>query len=171
MQIRRATLNDALILSKLASKTFYDTFTGTCTEDDMNSFLFDYYNVEQVKKELNDITDYFYLAEIDGLAVGYIRIKEDYSGFDELQEYKALELKRLYVLREYHGKEVAKNLMNFVFDFALENSYNLVWLGVWEYNERAKKFYTKNGFTDTGYKHPFPIGNTPQTDLWYWKKL
>lgn len=171
MQIRRATLNDAATLSQLASKTFYDTFTGTCTEDDMREFLFEYYNIEQVSKELSDPTDYFYFAEIDGDAVGYIRIKEDYSGFAELQQYKALELKRLYVLKEYHGKEVAKKLMNFVLDFARENSYNLVWLGVWEHNERAKKFYIKNGFVDTGYKHPFPIGNTPQTDLWYWRKL
>lgn len=171
MQIRRAILNDAATLSQLASKTFYDTFTGTCTEDDMRDFLFEYYNIEQVIKELSDPTDYFYFAEIDGDAAGYIRIKEDYSGFAELQQYKALELKRLYVLKEYHGKEVAKKLMNFVLDFARENSYNLVWLGVWEHNERAKKFYIKNGFVDTGYKHPFPIGNTPQTDLWYWRKL
>ena len=46
-----------------------------------------------------------------------------------------------------------------------------MWLGVWEHNYRAQKFYQKMGFEDTGYKHPFPIGNTPQTDLWYWKFL
>lgn len=171
MQIRRATASDAATLSKLASKTFYDTFTGTCTEKDMDDFLSEYYNIDRTIKELNDSADFFYLAEINGFAVGYIRIKEDYSGFAELQQYKALELKRLYVLQEYHGKGVAQNLMNFVFDFAQKNSYDLVWLGVWEYNERAKKFYSKNGFIDTGYSHPFPIGNTPQTDLWYWKKL
>ena len=56
--------------------------------------------------------------------------------------------------------------MTFVLDFAAEKNYDLVWLGVWEHNERALNFYKKFGFIDTGFKHPFPIGNTPQTDNW-----
>ncbi len=171
MQIRRATIADVKTLSHLGSKTFYDTFTGTCTEQDMTDFLYEYFNEEQVAKELKDDDDYFYFCEVDGIAVGYIRIKEDNSGFDGLQQYKALELKRLYVLHDFHGKGVAQLLMNFVFDFAKQHSYSIVWLGVWEHNERAKAFYKKHGFIDTGYTHDFPIGNTPQTDLWYWKKL
>ncbi|MCX6209604.1 MAG: GNAT family N-acetyltransferase [Bacteroidetes bacterium] len=171
MQIRRATIEDATALSKLASKTFFDTFTGTCTDADMDSFLQEYYNINQVIKELSDSKDYYYLYDVDAKAVGYIRVKEDYSGFDELKNFKSLELKRLYVLKEFHGLGVAQQLMDFAFDFANKNKYTVMWLGVWEYNERAKRFYAKNGFIDTCYSHPFPIGNTPQTDLWYWKKL
>ena len=171
MIIRRAILGDAETLSQLATETFYDTFKDTCTKEDMDGFLYDYYNVEQVKKELSDTNDFFYFAEIDGIAVGYIRIKEDYTAFPTMQQWKALELKRLYVATEYHGKGIAQELMNFVFDFANKNSYDVVWLGVWEYNYRAQKFYKKIGFEDTGHKHPFPIGNTPQTDCWYWKFL
>ena len=47
MQIRRAGIKDAAILSKLASQTFYDTFTGTCTDEDMRSFLQQYFSVDQ----------------------------------------------------------------------------------------------------------------------------
>jgi diamine N-acetyltransferase len=171
MTIRRVVLEDAETLSKLAADTFYDTFKGTCTDEDMDAFLYDYYNVEQVKKELSDTNDYFYFLEVDEQAVGYIRIKEGNPAFPTMQQWKALELKRLYVAAEYHGKGVAQALMNFVFDFANENKYEVVWLGVWEHNYRAQKFYQKIGFVDTGHQHDFPIGNTPQTDLWYCKFL
>ena len=50
-----------------------------------------------------------------------------------------------------------------------EKNYELLWLGVWEHNEKAKAFYKKWDFTDTGNKHDFPIGSTPQTDHWLMK--
>ena len=56
--------------------------------------------------------------------------------------------------------------MNFALDFASEKKYEMMWLGVWEHNEKAKAFYKKFGFEDTGFNHLFPIGNTPQTDNW-----
>jgi diamine N-acetyltransferase len=171
MQIRRVLMQDAAALSKLGATTFFDTFTGTCTKDDMNTFLYDYFNIAQVEKELANPDDHYYFLEINGDAVGYIRIKEENGGFDNLNKWKALELKRLYVLKEYHGKGVAQLLMNYVFKFAVENNFEVVWLGVWEYNFIAQAFYKKMGFIDTGFKHDFPIGNTPQTDLWYWKFL
>jgi ribosomal protein S18 acetylase RimI-like enzyme len=171
MTIRRAILQDASTLSQLGADTFYTTFKGTCTEDDMNDFLHDYYNLEQVKKELSDPKDFFYVLEIDKISVGYMRLKEDYTAFATMQQWKALELKRLYILEQYQGKGIAQQLMNFALDFAQKNTYEVVWLGVWEHNYRARRFYEKMGFENTGFKHEFPIGNTPQTDLWYWNFL
>ena len=171
MIIRRAVLKDVQVLSDIAIKTFFDTFDGTCTKEDMDGFLYEYYNIHQVEKELNNPDDYFYFAEIDGIAVGYIRFMEDNAGYSKMNQWKALELKRLYILKEYHGKGVAQALIDFYFEFATKNEFEVAWLGVWEFNFRAQRFYQKNGFTDTGDKHPFPIGNTPQTDLWYIKFL
>ncbi|MFY7963478.1 MAG: GNAT family N-acetyltransferase [Chitinophagaceae bacterium] len=171
MTIRRVVLEDAETLSKLGADTFFDTFTGTCTDEDMSNFLADYFNIEQVKKELSDADDFFYFAEVDGRAVGYLRIKEDYKSFETMKQWKALELKRLYISKDFHGKGVAQALTNLAFDFAKENSYEVIWLGVWEHNYRAQRFYQKMGFEDSGHSHDFPIGNTPQTDFWYWKFL
>ena len=169
--IRRATLKDAATLSALSKQTFFYTFTGTCTEADMEQFLEDYFNLDQVKSELRNENDFFFFAEIDGIPAGYIRMMEDYSNFELMKKWKALELKRIYVDKKFHGKGVAKDLINFVEAFARENKYEVVWLGVWEHNLRAKRFYEKNGFTDSGYMHNFPIGDTPQYDNWLWKVL
>jgi len=169
--IRRVNLYDADMLSALGKQTFFDTFTGTCSEEDMQQFLDECFNLDQVKKELANENDFFFLAEADGIPAGYIRIMEDYGHFELMKKWKALELKRIYVDKPFHGKGVAQHLIQFVENFAIENKYEVIWLGVWEHNLKAKKFYEKSGFKDSGHTHDFPIGNTPQTDNWLWKFL
>jgi len=169
--IRRILLKDAPALAQIARQTFYDTFTGTCTEEDMQLFLEQYFNLAQVQSELGNENDFYFFAELNGEPVGYLRFMEDYSNFQMVKQWKALELKRLYVLKEYHGKGIAQQLMDFFLSFAEEKKYQVVWLGVWEHNMRAQNFYEKYGFVNTGHIHDFPIGSTPQTDFWFWKFL
>ena len=169
--IRRATLADAVKLSAISIQTFYDTFTGTCTEEDMDLFLKDYFHLKQVQLELSNENDFYYLAEQEGKVVGYLRWMEDYTNFPHMKQWKSLELKRIYVLKEFHGKGVAQQLMDFALQYARNNSYEVVWLGVWEHNLRAQKFYEKYLFVNSGHTHDFPIGSTPQTDWWFWKFL
>lgn len=169
--IRRVTIADVAALSQIARQTFFDTFTGTCTPADMESFLDAYYNEDQMRKELKDEETYCFFAEIDGVPAAYLYFKEDYTNFPTEKKWKALELKRIYVLKEYHGKGIAQKLMDYILKAAAEKKYEMIWLGVWEHNLRAQKFYEKYGFINSGYTHDFPIGNTPQTDIWLWKIL
>lgn len=171
INIRRIGIYDASTLSVIARQTFYDTFTGTCTEEDMHGFLDRYYSVEQLSRELLDEETFCFFVEADGIPVAYLQFKESYESFPEIKKWKALELKRIYVLKEFQGKGIAQKLMDFFLDFAKEKNYEAVWLGVWEHNLRAQKFYGKYGFVNSGYTHDFPIGSTPQTDFWLWKFL
>lgn len=45
-----------------------------------------------------------------------------------------------------------------------EKNVKYVWLGVWEQNQRAIKFYQKNGFRVFD-KHIFTLGEDKQTDI------
>lgn len=171
INIRRAGVEDAALLAQLSTVTFLDTFRGTCTEEDIQQFVKDCFSKERVAKELRDAFDFYFIASIDREAVGYLRMKEEDSDVPAIKHYRSIELKRIYVLKEYHDRKAGAALMKFALDFAAENAYEAVWLGVWEYNERAKAFYKKWGFEDTGFTHPFPIGSTPQTDHWFMKLL
>jgi diamine N-acetyltransferase len=166
LHIRCADINDAQLLSSLSAVTFFYTFNGTCTSEDMQVFIKNCFNEQQVYKELQDANDFYFIAYINDEAVGYIRMKEEESDVIIIKKYKGIELKRIYVLKEYHAQKIGAELMKFALDFASEKNYEMVWLGVWEHNEKAKAFYKKFGFEDTGFNHPFPIGNTPQTDNW-----
>ena len=78
---------------------------------------------------------------------------------------------RFYFLKEFHGKGDSDRLMNFAMDYARSQGFERMYLSVWEYNFRARGFYEKNGFKNTGIENDFPLGNTPQTDLWFVKNL
>lgn len=171
IHIRRINIEDVSALSLIARQTFFDTFTGTCTDADMQGYLDEHYSIVQLTKELQDTATFFFFAEAGGLPVAYLQFKEDYNSFTEIKKWKALELKRVYVLTQFHGKGIAQRLMDFFLNFAIEKNYEVVWLGVWEHNIRAQKFYAKYGFTDSGFTHDFPIGSTPQMDKWLWKFL
>jgi len=171
IDIRRGTLNDAPLLSQLSVTTFLDTFRGTCTDEEIEQFVQKHFNIEQVYKELHDESDFYFIAFADKEPAGYIRMKEEESDVALIKKYKAIELKRIYVLKEYHSKKVGAALMNFALQLAAKKNYEAVWLGVWEHNLKAQSFYKKWGFIDTGATHDFPIGNTPQMDNWLIKLI
>ncbi|MDB5223433.1 MAG: family N-acetyltransferase [Chitinophagaceae bacterium] len=166
INIRRALPEDADLVSHLSTITFEDTFRGTCTDDDLQSFVDYAFTAGGILNELKDEDDLYFIAYCNNIAAGYMRLKEDYKDYPAIKKYKALELKRIYVLKEYQSKKIGAALMAYALQVAEQKNYEVLWLGVWEHNEKAKSFYKKWGFTDTGDTHPFPIGNTPQTDHW-----
>ena len=169
--IRRIELKEATALAEISRKTFSDTFKDTCTAHDMTFFLEENYNLAQTESELKNEKDLYYFAIADGKIAGYLRFMEDYTYFPLMKQWKSLELKRLYIIEEFQGRGVAQKFMDFFIAYATEHNFKAVWLGVWEDNFRAQKFYAKYGFADSGHTHDFPIGNTPQTDKWFWKFL
>lgn len=171
IKLRRIVPADAGVLSVIAQQSFFDTFTGTCTETDMQGFLEEYFNEARLASEISDENNFYFFAEANGVPVGYLQFMEDYSGFPLMKKWKALELKRIYVLTTFHGKGIAQQLMEFIFNYAKEQCYEVIWLGVWEHNNRAQQFYKKYGFLPSGHTHDFPIGSTPQRDMWLWKFL
>lgn len=77
---------------------------------------------------------------------------------------KALEIERIYVLKEFQGIRVGKILFDKAIEVAKKKNSDYVWLGVWEENPKAIHFYKKNGFLEFD-KHIFKLGNDEQTDI------
>ncbi len=170
--IRRANLNDIKLLQEIGEKTFRDTFGNTCTKEDMRGVLETFFNTVQIESELSDEEDYFYFLEDEGVVKGYMRINAKHDcPIDSMKGNRCIELVRLYVLQEYHGQGIANSLMDFAIEFARNRSYEKMYLSVWEYNFRARGFYEKHGFANSGAKNDFPLGTTPQTDYWFVREL
>jgi len=172
--IRRGAIEDVALLQNIGKTTFQDTFGNTCTKEDMKEVLELFFNTAQCEKELTDPEDHFYFWEDDESSEvrGYVRINAKHDcPVDELKPFRSIELVRLYVVKEFHGTGVASDLMNFAIDFAKIKGYQRMYLSVWEYNFRARGFYHKYGFSNSGIKNDFPLGSTPQTDLWFTREL
>ena len=169
--IRPAEEKDASLLSELAKKTFYDTFVGTAPEEDMQYALADWYSPQKFIDRIRDSAFTMLLAMDGNNAAGYTTFWQHQPDFLGADAEEGLELLTLYIDTPWHGTGLAQRLMQEFYKTAREKGLTYLWLGVWEHNYRAQKFYAKEGFKNTSYTHPFPIHNTPQTDEWWSKQL
>jgi diamine N-acetyltransferase len=167
IEIVKITIADVGQLSALAKKTFYDTFTGTCTPADMEHFLEYYYSENVILAEIEKQDYHYYFAKSNNEIIGYFLFAENEEEFGT----RALELKRFYVLTNFQGKGAAQKMMDYFLTYAEQNNYALVFLGVWEYNYRAQNFYGKYGFVKTDHTHAFPVGATSQMDVYMKKEI
>ncbi|MFN0123303.1 MAG: N-acetyltransferase family protein [Blastocatellia bacterium] len=151
-------------LLDFAQRVFYETFAGTCSDEDMALYMAGAFNLQQQLRELRDPQSIVYLAEIDGELAGYARLHEGET--PACVPYQpSLELERLYVDKPFHGHGVAAALMQRCYEHARQRHYPSMFLGVWEHNHRAQAFYRKQGFTRVG-EHVFMMGADAQTDWW-----
>ena len=115
-----------------------------------------------MRAELLNEDSAFYFAYADGKLAGYLKLNAA-GAQTELNDSDALELERIYAAPEFHGKGVGQALMDKALTIAREQGKSYVWLGVWEKNEKAIRFYNKNGFYKIS-THTFVIGDDAQTD-------
>lgn len=163
IDVKRATLTDLDQLQKIGRQTFFETFSAENTEENMKKYLEEGFTAEKLTAELHDKNSEFYFASLDHKVIGYLKLNFGQSQ-TEIKEDRALEIERIYVLKEYHGKKVGQILYDKAIQIARLKHVDYVWLGVWEENPRAIKFYKKNGFVEFD-KHLFKLGDEEQTDI------
>lgn len=166
--IVRAQERDIPALSNLCADTFRETFSHDNTEEELQAFFDEAYNHDVLKRELDHDESETYLAYVDDVLAGYLKINWGDAQTERKLE-NAFEVQRIYVLKEYHGQGVGKALLEKALRIAESGNFSWAWLGVWEKNYKAQHFYTQYGFEKFG-EHQFVV--TPEkTDIdWLLKK-
>ncbi len=162
MQTRTATLEDLHLLVEMGRRTFFDTFAGTCSDEDMQLFLDTSYAPAKVEAELRHPLSHFFILEDKCGPAGYSRLLQETA--------ERVELVRFYMEQRAIGTGAAHRLMETTLEQARRLGYREVFLGVWEKNYRAQRFYEKWGFRKCGEK-VFPVGNDPKIDWQYERTL
>jgi ribosomal protein S18 acetylase RimI-like enzyme len=163
INIKKVTINDMDQLQQIGRQTFYETFSADNTDENMTKYLDEAFSIKKMTAEFSDKNSEFYFAMLDNKVIGYLKLNFGPSQ-TELKDDKALEIERIYVLKEFHGKHVGQILYNKAIEIARQKNVDYVWLGVWEKNQRAINFYKKNGFVEFD-RHIFKLGNDEQTDI------
>lgn len=104
----------------------------------------------------------FIVASLAGKLVGYTKLNLSTAQAD-VQDPASVEVARLYTLEEVWGTGLGQLLLDAAIAFGRQEGKTWLWLGVWEHNARAIRFYEKNGLLIFG-SHPFPFGDEIQTD-------
>ena len=170
--IRPATAADAAPLSAFAAQVFAATFGPDNTPEDMALYLAEAFAPERQAAEIADPAGAVLVAEALGAAGVPDAAGPGIAGYAHLVAGPApaavtgpapVELSRLYVAPAWHGRGVAAALMDAALDAARARRARTLWLGVWERNPRAVRFYEKYGFRRVG-EHAFTLGRDVQTD-------
>lgn len=163
IEITKIDLNEIEQLQIIGKETFFETFAEGNSEENMKKYLEESFTNELLKTELTNPNSEFYFARMDNNVIGYLKINFG-NAQTELKNNKTIEIERIYVLKEFHGKNAGQVLFEKAFEIAKQLNADYLWLGVWEENPRAINFYKKNGFVEFD-KHVFKLGDDEQTDI------
>jgi ribosomal protein S18 acetylase RimI-like enzyme len=161
--IRRAGPADAAALAAIGRATFTETFGHLYPPEDLEAFLNASHSETRAQADLADPARAAWLVEREGQVLGYAL-----AGPCELPHPDVAagdgELKRLYLSSPAQGAGLGERLMNVVMDWLDSAGPRTVWLGVWEKNFGAQRFYRRWGFAEAG-TYDFPVGRTLDHEL------
>jgi ribosomal protein S18 acetylase RimI-like enzyme len=169
MLIRLATLSDSPRLRELSETTFRDTYAEYNTPENMEKHVSKNFSLYQIDAELQDSANQYIVYENGNDLIGFVKMVRNHST-KGLTEDRAVEIERIYVLKSFHGKQLGRKLIDFCTEWAKEQNFEVIWLGVWEHNQNAIKFYEKMGYERFG-EHTFTLGDEVQTDYVMKKKI
>lgn len=161
--IRKISLADLESLIIISKKTFSETFADDNTEENLTEYLEKAFNEEKLASELQEKDSEFYFVEYHNEVLAYLKVNINQSQTEKVLE-EALEIERIYVNKEFQGKKIGQLLLSKAIALAKKKHLNQVWLGVWEHNPKAIKFYKRNGFQEFD-KHTFKLGDDEQIDI------
>ncbi len=144
-------------LQAISRRTFVEAFAKDNTPENIAHYLEKNLSMDRLLEEMNTPGTLFFFGEWNGELIGYLKV-------NIASDQSALELERIYVDQAYYGTGAGQALLTKVFELAREKCIPEIWLGVWEHNPRAIRFYEKNGFAPYG-AHVFKLGNDEQRDV------
>ncbi len=153
--IIRATEDDSLCLSELSKQTLIESHGKSAPKEDMDQYIALKYNEETIKTELRDPTNIYHLLYYNQELVGFSKIIMNVP-YKEGVDKNMTKLDRIFLLKKMYGLKLGKELLTFNLNFMKHHHQTGVWLFAWTENERAIKFYKRNGFEIVG-SHDFKI--------------
>jgi len=152
-----ANSSHADVISSIGKQSFRDAFAHLFeNREELFEYLEYTYDRHKILKSLEKENNVFFLAFVENVPVGFAKVKK-YSLNEQIESIAQMELQKIYVLSYYHGSGAGQALLNSAMDLANKVQPDFVWLDTHIQNEKAIRFYERNGFRRGG-KYLFTIG-------------
>lgn len=158
---RDARAVDGPALSRMARRSFTETFGTLYRQSDLAAFLDQAFGANGLPAQLSDPDFAVRLALDEGAIIGFVKMGP--VTFPGEWRPDAIELYQFYVASAWHGAGVAQELMAWALTHARSHGAREVILSVYVDNHRAHRFYEKYGFRDVG-RIAFRVGETVDDD-------
>jgi ribosomal protein S18 acetylase RimI-like enzyme len=163
IQLVEVTLGDLKNLQEISRRTFYQSFAAVNTPENMKFFLDHHYSDEKLSSEIKNPDSRFFFAQTGKEILGYLKLNLG-GAQTVLPNYEGLEIERIYIDQTFKSRGIGQVFIQQALAVANEIKARYLWLGVWEHNPIAIRFYEKNEFRPFS-KHIFKLGDDEQTDL------
>lgn len=160
--IRKATIEDAELLSQLGAITFSEAFGEVNTREDLESYLQSAFSIHQMKSEIEEDGNVFFLLFQNDEAIAYAKLNTN-ERVNALEGKKTVQIQRIYARKKALGTGIGALLMQQCISESLAKGMEVIWLTVWQQNLRAVEFYKKWGFEIIGEKQ-FMVGKKLYND-------
>lgn len=170
LQLKTCTVADIPVLREIGIETFTDTFGAQNKPENLNDYLKKAYDPAKLQSELETTDSYFYFL-LDGEEIaGYVKLNINDAQTEVIAD-QALEIEKIYIRKNHKRKGFGRFLIEKAEELARKKRKSVLWLGVWEENHPAMRFYEKMGFKQTGESHSFFMRDDEQTDWIMAKQL
>ncbi|MDA1329635.1 MAG: GNAT family N-acetyltransferase [Chloroflexi bacterium] len=163
VEIKFATQNDAKLLSEMGARAFLSAFADQNDPDEIASYVKHNFAFDQIHTEVKDPDSTFLLAYREHQPLAYAKLKQGQSP-EVVNVSNPIELERIYVEPTSIGGGIGSELLLACIREAKSRGFEGIWLGVWEKNPQAIRFYERNHFKKVG-EHTFMLGSEAQTDI------
>lgn len=155
--------SDLQLLREISIATFREAFAEQNAAEHMEDYIATALSESKLASELRNEQSQFMLAYLGHDLVGYLKVNFGDAQTEHV-DGDTMEIERIYVYARVYGTGVGQALLNRAIEMAKASGVTTIWLGVWEHNLKAVRFYKKNGFEKFG-EHIFHLGSDAQVDI------
>jgi diamine N-acetyltransferase len=137
------------MLAKVGRRSLLESHGHSAPAEIMQEYVNRSFSEEACRIELLDGANIFHAVFYNGEPAGYSKINLA-TPHPLVQQQPVTKLERLYLLKEYYGLSLGHRLLQQAIDLSKEAGDKGLWLDVWKGNERAIRFYQKQGFETVG---------------------
>ncbi|MCK0160303.1 GNAT family N-acetyltransferase [Allomuricauda sp. F6463D] len=145
LRLEPATVSNLQKYLAVGIKSYCQHYTHLWKNNDPTPYVSHWFAEEVVKEELHDPNSLNYIINLDGEAIGILKLLVN-SGIDEISDIDALKAEKIYLLQEQSGKGIGKQLLKFTEDMAKSLQKKVVWLDAMQKGNPIQ-FYQKNGYS------------------------
>lgn len=170
MQIRAACQQDCLPLAQFARESFLRAYGGEDPAERVRQHVNENFSDAAIDRDLGNDKVTFLLATENGASgdehiLGYVKLCWQ-RPIEELDHRPAAQLERIYVDQRRQSGGLGAALITAAAERAGKQGATWLWLGVWQENRRAQRFYEREGFARVGVTH-FMMGEVREEDFIY----
>ena len=156
--------SDAPLLAKIGGISLLESHGHSAPAEVMQAYVDKSFSEQACRDELSDSQNIFSAVYYNNEPAGYFKIILAIPHpLISLQPVTKLE--RLYLLKEFYGLKLGHGLLEQALALSAAAGDKGMWLDVWQKNDRAIRFYKKEGFETVG-ESRFVLTETRSNPIW-----